>query len=160
MQSSAKISPCGTYRYLLTRQWNNAPVLPFVMLNPSTANAEEDDPTIRRCIAFAKREKAGGIVVANQFAFRATDPRVLESVLDPFGPENETALAGIGAYAFRHDMPIVCSWGSRGSNDEKFMAPLRIFAARLVCLGLTKSEMPRHPLYVRDDQPLVPFLGG
>jgi len=92
LQRGAVISPCGLYRYSLTRTWSAALPLPFVMLNPSTADADIDDPTIRRCMAFARREHAGGIIVANVFAYRATSPADLWKATDPFGPWNDDTL--------------------------------------------------------------------
>ena len=106
---AAVISHCKRYRYRLARHWGAGSALPFVMLNPSTADADNDDPTIRRCIAFAKREGAGGIVVANLFAFRATSPADMLAAPNPFGPENEGHLTEIGAASVATKMPIVCA---------------------------------------------------
>lgn len=89
MIKSAIISECGKYRYSLSRIWdeNKANVL-FIMLNPSTADGDVDDPTIRRCIGFAKSWGYGGIYVGNLFAYRATDPKELLKVENPIGFEN------------------------------------------------------------------------
>ena len=84
--STAVISQDGLYRYHLERRWSDAPFLTFVMLNPSTADAEIDDPTIRRCVGFSKREGAGGIAVVNLYAFRATSPADLRQASAPYGP--------------------------------------------------------------------------
>jgi hypothetical protein len=157
LRRTARISPCGLYRYRLTREWSDTPLLPFVMLNPSTADADDDDPTIRRCMAFARREGAGGIVVGNQFAFRSTDPEALRTAADPFGPDNERALFEIAEEASVSGMPIVCAWGAHGGHNNHHIVILQRAGARLVCLGMTKDGHPRHPLYVRGDQPLVAF---
>src|SRR5262245_19133112 len=86
----ALISPCGLYRYWLTRTWDNSlRRVCWVMLNPSTADAEQDDPTIRRCVGFARSWGAGGIIVVNLFAFRASDPKALLRAADPVGPDND-----------------------------------------------------------------------
>lgn len=92
-RAGAILSACGTYRYHLWRLWDKAlPVMVFVMQNPSTADASHDDPTIRKCIGFAKRHGYGGISVRNIFALRATDERILLTHHDPFGPENDAHL--------------------------------------------------------------------
>ena len=88
IERAAVISKCGAYRYSLTRRWSGAPLLTFVMLNPSTADAKEDDPTIRRCIGFARREGAGELIVANLYALRSSAPEALWSARDPIGPKN------------------------------------------------------------------------
>ena len=154
MIRTARISSCGAYRYRLTRWWGPGYMLPFVMLNPSTADADTDDPTIRRCMSFARRENAGGIVVVNQFAFRATSPDDLFKATDPYGPANDDSLWEVALEAAGTDMPIVCAWGSRGGRSNRHVAILQRGNARLVCLGKTKDGYPRHPLYVRNDQPL------
>ena len=156
LQRSAVISPCGRYRYRLTRSWAQGGLLPFVMLNPSTADADIDDPTIRRCMSFARREGAAGIVVGNLFAFRATDPKALASVRDAYGPDNEMALHLILYDASNAGLPVVCSWGTQG-NGQFFVQRAQSLGSRLACLGTTKGGHPRHPLYVRGDQPLEPF---
>lgn len=157
MIRTARVSACGRYRYRLTRYWGPGYFLPFVMLNPSVADADIDDPTIRRCIGFAKREGAGGIVVVNQFAFRSTSPDVLGATEDPFGPANDDALLEVAYEASALDMPIVCAWGAHGGKSNRHITLLQRGDARLVCLGKTKDGHPRHPLYVKGDQPLETF---
>ena len=155
MQKDAVISECGLYRYRLTRQWSDGALMTFVMLNPSTADADVDDPTIRRCMSFARREKAAGICVVNLFAFRATLPSNLAKARDPFGPENskfvEESVRARGA---------VCAWGAHDMADDPGRALGRwacYKGIKLFCLGRNKSGAPKHPLYVRGDQPLVPY---
>ena len=151
------ISSCGPYRYRLTRYWGPGKFMPFIMLNPSVADAEIDDPTIRRCMGFARREGAGGIVVGNIYAFRATKPEVLWKAADPFGPDNDEALAHIAIGAVADDMPIVCAWGAAAQVSNVVTAKLFSHGARCVCLGKTKEGRPRHPLYVHSQQALEPF---
>lgn len=150
--TDAVLSPDGRYGYLLTRRWAEGPVATFVMLNPSTADAAQDDPTIRRCIAFAKRENCGGLAVVNLFAYRATKPSELSQVVDPVGPENDswprTTLSGNGL--------VIAAWGMHGPGDLA-EAVVRLAGDRLRALGVTKDGRPRHPLYVRGDAPLVPW---
>lgn len=152
-QSSAVISPCGQYRYMLGRRWGAGPACVFVMLNPSTADAEQDDPTIRRCIGFAKREGCGGLVVVNLYAFRATDPKGLLTATDPVGSENDAYIAGALSMPERI---VVAAWGA-GDRMRRAKTVLARHPGRFVCLGLSKDGHPRHPLYIKRDQPLFPF---
>lgn len=156
----ATISADNLYRYRLTRLWEHKPPLSFVMLNPSTADDRVDDPTIRRCIAFARREGCGGIIVANLFALRATDPVELTRAADPFGPKNADALSAVLQEALIYGAPVVCAWGTKGGKGvPRFTALAAGTRAALVCLGRTKDGYPRHPLYVRGDQPFMPWTG-
>ena len=157
--SAAVISDCGAYRYWLERRWGPGPTMTFVMLNPSTADASLDDPTIRRCIGFAKRENCGGLVVVNCFAFRATDPDALRGVIGDWrdgvvGAENEKYLhEAITA----SDGPVVCAWGAFGKTDPGHWVTQRYRDRGLWCLGTTKDGRPKHPLYIAKGQPLIPF---
>lgn len=159
VRKRASISECGTFRYRLSRHWGTGKLLPFVMLNPSTADAEVDDPTVRRCMSFARREGADGIVVGNLCAFRSSSPADLDKASDPFGLANQEYLREIAVCAVSDDMPIVCAWGNHGAGrgDRYALDLFRKHGARLVCFGTTGYGYPRHPLYVRGDQPLVPF---
>lgn len=152
MYGTANISPCGRYRYTLRRVWDAAlPEVSFIMLNPSTADAETDDPTIRRVVGFARSWGFGSVSVFNLFALRATDPselfRTVKAQEETGGPENDRVLASIPA-----DRVVVAAWGTWA---EEFTARERyvrdMFKGRLRCLGLTKDGHPRHPLYVRAD---------
>lgn len=159
--SAARISECGRYRYELTRIWDaDRSPLWFAMLNPSTADDKSDDPTIRRVIGFARREDAGGVVVVNLFALRATDPRVLQRAEDPFGPDNDAALRAAAQASRDAGNPIVCAWGTQGSIGGGAARFIRLCAEERValsCLGVTKEGHPRHPLYLRSDAPLRAF---
>lgn len=154
--SGAILSPCGRYRYLLTRTWDaSLPVLVFCMLNPSTADASQDDPTIRRCIGFARREGCGGLAVVNLFAWRATDPDKLPLLDgDAIGPQNRKHI--VSAVKGRR---VVLAYGAHHSAHPHVVLPLlellRQHAAGLYCLGTTKAGAPRHPLYVRGNAPLT-----
>lgn len=153
---TAIISACGQYRYKLTRPGDmtatRGPAV-FVMLNPSTADASVDDPTIRRCMGFARAWGCDGIVVVNLYAFRATQPSDLWIQSDPVGRENDNWLIGVAHEAEE----IVCAWGvnARPERVAEVTAILMTACGRLRCLGATKSGAPRHPLYVRADQELV-----
>lgn len=152
--STAHISPCGQYRYELTRSWADGPLLTFVMLNPSTADADKDDPTIRRCVGFAKRDGFAGLRVVNLFAFRATQPADMHVAGDPIGPDNEAHLIDL----FSAGGTFVAAWGAGGQFKGRAYDVRRLAAmlgVEMQCLGTTKDGYPRHPLYVRSDQPLV-----
>jgi hypothetical protein len=137
----------GPYRYLLWRRWADAASLLFVMLNPSTADAERDDPTIRRCVGFARAWGFGGVEVVNLFAWRATYPGELRRARDPVGPHND----GVILAAAARNQAVLAAWGNHGAlgaRDRQVAALLAPFRPR--SLGaLTAGGAPRHPLYVR-----------
>lgn len=116
----------------------------FIGLNPSTADETKDDPTVRRCIGFAKRWGYGGIYMLNLFAFRSTDPKKLLEVPNPYGPENSQFLR---MYAESAGV-IVAAWGAFPLARERGRFVEGIVTHPLYCLGTTKSGAPRHPLYV------------
>lgn len=154
--SSAVISDCGRYRYELTRTWDSdGPVLEWIMLNPSTANSFVDDPTIRRCVGFAKRWGYRSIVVRNLFALRATNPQVLlnysAGFLAAMGPENF-------AYLNRTDADCtIAAWGAHAAGLEWHAAGFRIKRERLLCLGTNFGGTPKHPLYVPSSRTPTPW---
>lgn len=159
MRREARISECGAYRYTLSRKWSTDfyPMV-FVMMNPSTADAEVDDPTIRRCIGFAQREHLNAIMVVNLFAFRATSPKDMLAAADPIGPENDDLLASVFFNAAMRGAPIVAAWGVHGAHKKRDRAVLRIAqsqGAKLQCLGVTKGGHPKHPLYLASDAALA-----
>jgi len=153
VRGSAVFSRCGRYRYVLRREWDSSrDAVLFIGLNPSTADARRDDPTIRRCIGFARSWGYGAVIVANLFAFRATDPAKLKVAGDPVGPRNDRWLARLRGEAGM----TVAAWGVHGklrSRDEEFLAE----GGELYCLGRTKGGCPRHPLYLRGDAGVVRF---
>ncbi len=148
IEKSANISPCGTYRYYLAREWDRErPTCCFIMLNPSTADATVDDPTIRRCIGFAKSWCFGKVVVLNLFAYRATDPKALGCGDLFVGPMNDEWLRVNGSTA---DL-VVAAWGAHPIAKARVDDVLRLIPRPLMCLGRTKDGSPRHPLYVPAD---------
>ncbi|WP_380925406.1 DUF1643 domain-containing protein [Sphingomonas leidyi] len=161
---AAEISPCGQFRYRLSRIWDEgAHLLPIIMLNPSTADASIDDPTIRRCMAFARREGLGGIEVANLFAFRTSSPAAMKGAADPIGPDNNRRLGDLFEASAGYGVPVLAAWGVHGDHLERAREVVgwaKHHGAALVCLGITREGHPRHPLYVSGDQPLEPFGGG
>ncbi len=145
----AQFSACRRYRYVLGRRWSAGELLPWIMLNPSTADAEHDDPTIRKCCAFAERLGFSGILVGNLFAFRATDPEELAKAHDPVGPENDHHLVELFD-STSVSRSAICAWGVHGAGPRA-AAVMRLLAARgieLRALRLTKAGYPSHPLYL------------
>lgn len=163
--SSAVISPDGRYRYQLRRRVGpSARPCAFVMLNPSTADATEDDPTIRRCMAFAARWGCGELIVVNLFAVRATKPAEMLKADDPVGPDNMEHIKKVADYVargilaedrrgpFRHLAgPVVCAWGNHGpymGQDETVLGWLEAEGVTPMALKVTKAGEPCHPLYL------------
>ena len=145
---SAVFSSCGRYRYSLTRKFfmGKGTVL-FVMLNPSTADAETDDPTIRRCIGFARRWGFQELEVGNLFAWRATDPKELRQAEDPIGPENDRHLMHMSGAADA----VIAAWGAHGAYQNRGRQVEGMLEGTVEHLGLTKQGHPKHPLYLRAD---------
>ena len=147
MKTSATISPCQQYRYELRRVWDESePLVLFVCLNPSIANAEIEDNTSRVCINYAKRWGYGGFLIGNLFAYRSKDQSALYKVSDPVGPENDVWLKKLQAEASL----VVCAWSDTGafkSRDKEVLAFLNLPH----CLVKLKSGRPGHPLYKRAD---------
>jgi len=144
-ESGANFSRCRRYRYTLWRRWDPArPAVMIIGLNPSTADARQDDPTIRRCIGFARDWGYGGLVVTNLFAFRATYPADLKAAADPVGPRND---AWIRRMAGQVEI-VVAAWGNDGAWLNRSTRICRMFCDRLHCLRLNAGGEPAHPLYL------------
>jgi hypothetical protein len=129
------------------------------MLNPSTANEETNDATIRRCIGFSQRWGYGGLDVVNLFALRATRPSMLRQVADPGGPENDRYISEAASRA----ASIVVAWGERGGYLGRDLAVLELLSAHSAqpqyCLGVVRNGCPRHPLYAPGSVDLIPYHG-
>jgi hypothetical protein len=154
--SEAVYSDCERFRYVLTRVWGPGPQALFVMLNPSTATEVQNDPTVERCERRARALGFGAFRVANIFAFRATDPKVMRAEADPIGPDNDNAIAEAAEWADR----IICAWGNHGLHLDRgaeVTALLRRRHVSLFHLGLTGQGQPRHPLYVGYDRQPEPW---
>ena len=150
MRRGATFDASGRYRYTLWRHWQrDRPKVAFVMLNPSTADHRVDDPTIRRCIGFARSWGYGSLLVVNLFAYRTPSPTVLRRARDPVGPRNDHYLR----YARRRAAAVVIAWGVHGRLRDRHEQVLSLLsqrgATRLMCLGRTRHGFPRHPLYLR-----------
>ncbi len=141
---SAVFSRCHRYRYALARKWDlSLPSVLFIALNPSTADAQNDDATVRRCVSFARSWGFGSVIIANLFAFRSTDPSLLYRVRDPIGPRNDRWLQRLST-----DTSLtIAAWGVHGQIADRADGVLpRLTNAHH--LGLTKDGHPRHPLYL------------
>lgn len=141
----AIFSSDGVYRYLLSRTWGNSgKIIAFVGLNPSTADATKDDPTIRRCLSFAKGFGGTTLLMVNLFAFKATKPTDLFLAEDPIGPSNDEWLRKIIEIA---DITIA-AWGNHGSHLNRSTKLIDLYPGKFNALSVTKSGMPGHPLYL------------
>lgn len=147
---SADLSPCRRYRYDLWRKWEEAHWCMFVGLNPSTADERHDDPTIRKCVAYAKRWGFGGLCMVNLFAFRATQPRDMMAAEDPIGPKNDEVLLALS----RSAGIVIAAWGKDGSYKDRARQVMALLP-NLYCLKQNKDGSPAHPLYLRGD--LTPY---
>ena len=137
------------------------------MLNPSTADAERDDPTIRKCVGFCWRWGCGTLVVVNLFAVRAASPRAMMNADDPIGRDNKTALVEAIENLRYEDQcepgPVICAWGTHGGfmgRDLEIMRWLATYPSiQPMCLGRTKEGYAKHPLYAPYDAPLRSYSG-
>lgn len=161
VDSYARISPCKQYRYTLGRVWDPArPRVTFVMLNPSIADAYDDDPTIKKCRGFAERLGFGSLHVVNLFAYRATKPSVMwaarKAGTDIIGPDNDEELRQAFASG-----DAIAAWGANGAADPlrvQFVAALaRAAGSRLQALSVTKADDPGHPLMLPYSSVLRPW---
>lgn len=159
-RKSAIVSSCGTWRYRLDRSWADGEPLVFIMLNPSTADADQDDPTIRKCAGFARHNGYQGIRVFNLFAFRATKPSLLGELgysAERIGPENDYYLRSISPYN-----QVVFAWGSSVARFPWFKQRVRevtgLFHRREIWCVKQSGGNPWHPLYVPYGR-LEPYLG-
>lgn len=145
-----------TCRYTLWRKWDSRKgMVAFVGLNPSTANETVNDPTVRRCINFARKWGYGGIYMLNIFAYRATDPSEMKKQEHLDLQDNIEKIVEV---ARECDLVVGC-WGVHGSfmgQGKKVVEVLGKNGIKLYCLGITKDGHPKHPLYLRGD--LKPVL--
>lgn len=150
VMASAFLSECKKYRYSLTRIWDESkPKVMFVMLNPSTADGTQDDPTIRRCIGFAKSWGYGGMHVCNLFAYRATDPKELLKVDNPFGDQNIWVTRNL----VDEVEIVVCAWGNEPIirkilKDKSPFVLIDFCLPKCHTLKESVNGTPMHPLYL------------
>ena len=138
------IDDTGFYRYSLGRVWlPDEPTVMFLLLNPSDADANKDDPTVRRCIHFAKSWGYGGLCIGNLFALRSSNPELLKGHPDPVGPDNDNALMRMA----KASSLIVAGWGNiRTDFSARERHVVGLFGGHLHCLAVTKQERPAHPM--------------
>jgi hypothetical protein len=154
LKTDAKLSNCRKYRFALWRTWDDSkPYAMIIGLNPSTADEVENDPTITRCINFAKSWGYGGVCMANLFAYRATEPSVMKSQKDPVGAENDMWLTDLAQNAGI----VVAAWGNDGSHFKR-SSVVKDLIPNLHYLKMNKSGEPAHPLYLKGD--LKPVVMG
>ncbi len=147
---SAVISGDGLYRYRLDRRWAPGATVAWVMLNPSTADGETDDATLRKVTRYSRGWGFGALTVVNLYGYRATDPRDLWKAADPVGPENDRHITEAVSRA-----EVVAAWGAHARAD-RIAAALALIAkapgaSRVHALGVTKSGQPKHPPYLAGD---------
>jgi hypothetical protein len=154
LKADAKLSDCRNYRFALWRTWDDSkPFAMIVGLNPSTADEVKDDPTLTRCINFAKSWGYGGVCMTNLFAYRATDPKDMKAQNDPIGANNDIWLNKLANDAGI----VVAAWG----NDGRYLSRSKMVVEMLPnlhYLKMNKSGEPAHPLYLKAD--LIPVLMG
>ena len=155
MERSAHLSTCRRYRYVLSRRWGDGPSAMFIGLNPSTADETADDPTIRRCVAYAKAWGYGALCMTNLFAYRATQPTDMLAQDDPIGPENDAHLRRLATDAG----VVVAAWGTHGAHLGRD-AQVRTLLPNLHYLRLTKDGHPGHPLYLAASLRPVAWMPG
>ena len=154
LENDAVISDCGKYRYLLRRTWDHKkPRALLVMLNPSTADARQDDATIRSCVRLLSGLGYGSMEVVNVFAYRATKPDELLTAANPYGPKNEDSVRA----AIKRCAIVIVAWGAWPLADQAAIYirnAIRAERPAMFCFGRTKSGAPKHPLYIKSGTPL------
>jgi hypothetical protein len=162
MDRVTKFSPCRRYRYTLWREWDDLfaarreDYLMVIGLNPSTADETQDDPTIRRCIDFAKRWGFGALCMTNLFAWRDTKPERMRVAPEPIGPMNDQWLSRCAVGAGM----ILAAWGNHGSfkaRGDQVTHRLSMIGAQVHCLGTNADGSPKHPLYIKGKTVPLPY---
>ncbi len=156
MIRTADFSPCGRYRYRLSREWASGKRVCGLLLNPSKASNVRDDSTASTFVSFSKRWGCGGFSIVNLFGLIATDPMALVTDPEPVGPDNDRFIVETVAAA---DL-VVCAWGTRVPTAHAARAAevlALLGTVPLWCLGTTANGSPKHPLRIAHATPLVPF---
>ena len=157
--NTAVISPCEKYRYYLSRklapEHQRISRCAFIMLNPSTADATKDDPTIRRCMAYAEREGAGELIVGNLYAYRTPSPKALRDAQYPVGEQNDLWLYTI----LRGCEVVIVGWGTKAERYRvlQFEEILDELNMDVFCLHQNTDGSPGHPLFLKADAELLVY---
>ncbi len=159
----AIFSDCGKFRYLLWEVWDESkPILPYCLFNPSRAGAQEGskivtDQTWRKGVGFSTRLGYGGQVFCNPYAFVATDPKELKAAGYPVGTDNDRYI--LEACSMGNGI-VVCAWGALGrklSRPREVLSLILTAGFKPMAFGFTSDGLPRHPLMLSYDTPLVPL---
>ena len=155
--TTSVFSPCRKWRYQLARTWDtDLSECLFIGLNPSTADEQKDDPTVRRCVRFARDWGYGGLIMTNIFGYRATNPTEMKVQEDPVGPDNDIWLVRSVLRAGR----VICAWGNHGEYAHRGQIVHNMLKKYfLECLGITRSGEPKHPLYLPKTTPIRRYYG-
>ncbi len=149
----ASFSECGQYRYTLARIWDGMkPSILFVLLNPSTADAQQDDPTNRKCMYWAMRNGYGMLTFCNLFAWRSPYPKVMKAQPEPIGPANDEVIHEM----IKSHKVVVAGWGNDGGHMGRDKVVLG-FHDSWMCVGTNKGGQPSHPLYMKNATELMRF---
>lgn len=165
MQNDCRFSECRNYRYTLLHRWDELferkRVL-FICLNPSTADENQLDPTLRRIRSFCERLGATEFLMLNIFAYRATNPKDMLTVADPIGPDNDAHIPAAITEAYELNggsLDIICGWGNHGLHMKRQAAILELLTPfrqwpklTISCLGKNANQTPKHPLYIARDR--------
>lgn len=155
-RKGALFDESGVYRYRLWRLWDaSKPPIGFIMLNPSTADESELDPTCRRCKGYAQQWGFGKMIIGNIFALRATDPSELYEHPDPIGPKNDQHLLDIE----KKCDGVIAAWGTHGELMDRGDEVVELLDSQLFALDTTKDGYPNHPLYLPKDIEPEPYNG-
>lgn len=154
--AGAIFSSCRNYRYILWRKWDSSkPMILFIALNPSKANEYQNDPTIRRLISFSQTWNYGGFFICNLFALCSTDPKELKKSIQPkeaLGDSNDSYIVQCSELSEK----IIFAWGNNGNLFDRHQEVIKMFPDAY-CFHKTKSEQPKHPLYVAGNKILEKF---
>ena len=159
-RSDAYLSEDKVYRYWLLRRWDDTmPMIAIIGVNPSTADENKDDQTIRKDIGFCKRLGFGGFVKFNLAAFRARDPKVCRAAYNPIGFWNTAQQLHYWATQFKVVM-VVAAWGANGKYFPEQCLAIEAEFPKLWCWGKTADGLPRHPLMLPYSTPIELFKGS
>lgn len=160
LQNDCTFSPCRSYRYTWSRSLGqDGPPCLFIMLNPSIADEQIVDPTVRKDIGYATRWGHGRLIICNLFAWCATKPKDMLAASDPIGPDNDRHILREAAHVIDCGGIVIAAWGNDGAHRGRSRIVLAMLAAHgipLHALKINGNGEPAHPLYLRGDlQPRV-----